>query len=526
MSRGDVLGLVLSYVYAFGLLFAVEAVGRRLMWQQRVTRKIIHIGAGLWVWGILALFDHWYLGIIPFATFIVLNYVFYRWQSFKAMDTTDSTPGTVYFALSITVLFVLLWRTGGVVDRVPIAAAATMAMTLGDATASLVGQRWGKHRYAFFGHTRTWEGTTAMAAVTWLSVAATLLWLPGSALSPNSIPWTVGEVWLVSLLGTIVAATAEAISPAGTDNLSVPVLSGFAMFVVGRVLAEVSAAALSVRFVVGLGLSGVVGLVAYQRKSLTPSGVFGAVLIGTTIFFGGGWAWGLVLITFFVLSSMLSHYKATIKEHLAAKFAKGGRRDLGQAVANGGAGALIAVAYLLYPEPVLWAAFVGAIATVNADTWATELGVLSKRSPRLVTTWETVEAGTSGGISLLGTLATLAGALSIGLAAMVYIAIDGSLGGSANAALGSDGVLGGMLLIPSAALGGLVGSLFDSLLGATVQAIYYSTARQKETERRIDPDGTPNDHVRGWRWLGNDGVNFGSSLVGAMVGALVWMWAF
>jgi phytol kinase len=76
MSQRDVIGLVASYVYAFGLLFVVEAVGRRLKWPQDFTRKIIHIGAGLWIWGLLALFEHWTIGLIPFATFIVLNYIF------------------------------------------------------------------------------------------------------------------------------------------------------------------------------------------------------------------------------------------------------------------------------------------------------------------------------------------------------------------------------------------------------------------------------------------------------------------
>lgn len=113
MSRGDVVGLVSSYLYAFGILFAVEAIGKRFKWEQAFTRKIIHIGAGLWIWGILYFFDHWTYGIIPFGTFIVLNYAFYRRQAFKAMDNVKSTPGTVYFALSITILFGILWRTGG-----------------------------------------------------------------------------------------------------------------------------------------------------------------------------------------------------------------------------------------------------------------------------------------------------------------------------------------------------------------------------------------------------------------------------
>jgi uncharacterized protein (TIGR00297 family) len=273
----------------------------------------------------------------------------------------------------------------------------------------------------------------------------------------------------------------------------------------------------------GLLVSGLIGLVAFRKKSLSRSGVAGAMIVGTAIFGFGGWVWGLLLIAFFVLSSALSHYKETTKARLAEKFAKGGQRDLGQALANGGGGALIALAFVFYPDAVMLAAYVGALATVNADTWATELGVLSARPPRLVTTWRTVEPGTSGGVSVLGTLATLAGALYMGVVAAILIALDGLFGGPVNTLLGSGGILGGMSLLPPAVLGGLAGAFFDSLLGATVQAIYYSEARQKETEKRIEPDGTSNVHVRGWRWLGNDGVNWISSLVGALIGAIVWM---
>ncbi len=269
----------------------------------------------------------------------------------------------------------------------------------------------------------------------------------------------------------------------------------------------------------GLILSGVISALAYRRGSLAPSGVTGAVLVGTLIFGFGGWVWGLILITFFVLSSLLSHYKEGQKEHVAIQFAKGGRRDLGQTLANGGLGALIALAYPVYPEPALLFAFLGAMAAVSADTWGTELGILNKRPPRLLTTWQPVAPGTSGGVSLLGTLASLGGALTIGLAAWVLMVLDGLLGGPGLAQAGVEGGLGGLRLLIVAGLAGLLGSLFDSLLGATVQAMYYSPGRQKLTEKRVDPDGTPNLHRRGWRWLGNDQVNLVSSLVGALVAA-------
>jgi uncharacterized protein (TIGR00297 family) len=267
---------------------------------------------------------------------------------------------------------------------------------------------------------------------------------------------------------------------------------------------------LLIQLAIGIILSGLIGLFAYRRGSLSKGGALGAVMVGTAIFGFGGVAWGLLLITFFVTSTLLSHYKAAAKEKLAEKFAKGHQRDLGQALANGGAGALIALASLASPgHPAMLAAFVGAMASVNADTWGTELGVLSKNPPRLITTWQPVEPGTSGGISLVGLFAKLGGSLLIGLAALAFFAIGRLLGGQTPAYL---------WLIPAAVVGGVAGAYFDSLLGATVQAIYYCPACDKETERHpIHLCGTETQYKRGWRWLNNDLVNFVSSLVGALV---------
>lgn len=271
-----------------------------------------------------------------------------------------------------------------------------------------------------------------------------------------------------------------------------------------------------VRIVLGLLFSTIIGALAYWRNSLTLSGWIGAVITGTLTFGFGGWAWGLLLITFFVSSSLLSHYKEAIKERRAAeKFAKGGQRDLGQALANGGAGGLLALGYgLLGEPPVLLAAFIGVMATVTADTWATELGVLSQHPPRLITTGRTVAPGTSGGITLVGTSAAMAGGFVIGTA-MVCFTIIGQL-------LNSQSLDPPWWVVPIALLSGLFGALVDSLMGATVQAMYrYPDGT--ETERTTGRDGTPTTFVRGWRWLTNDMVNLLSSLAGAIVAATLFV---
>ena len=105
------------------------------------------------------------------------------------------------------------------------------------------------------------------------------------------------------------------------------------------------------RLVAGLVLSALIGLVAYRKQALSGSGVAGAIMTGTCIFGFGGWVWGLTLIAFFVYGTLLSRFKEQQKEKIAAeKFEKGSRRDLGQALANGGLGTILAVLFFFSPN--------------------------------------------------------------------------------------------------------------------------------------------------------------------------------
>lgn len=262
----------------------------------------------------------------------------------------------------------------------------------------------------------------------------------------------------------------------------------------------------------GFAFSLAMGWGGYRRGALNAGGAAGAILVGAAVFGIGGWEWGVLLIAFFVSSSALSFYKARRKQRVALEFAKGHRRDLFQVLANGGLAALLAVARLLLDREgsTAWfAACAGSLAAVNADTWSTELGVLSPHPPRLITTGCQVEAGASGGVTWQGTAASLAGALLIGL-----------LGGIGLLILRRGIAAAGSLLL-AATVGGVAGSLFDSLLGATIQAIYRCDACDKETEQRVHRCGAETRLVRGQRWIGNDLVNLAASAAGALVAAAI-----
>ena len=159
----------------------------------------------MWVWGILALFDDWKIGLIPFATFIVLNYIFYRYTIFRAMDAEDSTPGTVYFAFSITLLYALFWRTDGSTDRATVATGGVMAMTWGDALASIVGGRWGRRSYTVWGHRRTFEGSAMMFLASFVALLITLVLLfsfKGEVIlaNPLTILWIAIPLFIQTML--------------------------------------------------------------------------------------------------------------------------------------------------------------------------------------------------------------------------------------------------------------------------------------------------------------------------------------
>ncbi len=252
-------------------------------------------------------------------------------------------------------------------------------------------------------------------------------------------------------------------------------------------------------------ISGLVAGVGARRGVLSNSGFAGGTLIGTAILGFGGWRWAFLLGLFFVSSSLLSRFQEERKRGVAEKFDKGSRRDWGQTMANGGVAAGAAAAAWWLPAPVWLPIFVGALATVTADTWATELGTLSSQPPRLVTSGRRVPPGTSGGVTAAGSASAAAGALAIGLAAGWLFPTLPFWQGA---------LIGG--------LAGLFGSYVDSGLGGTIQAIYTCEICGEETERRIH-HGRPARRRRGWSWLTNDWVNFLASLAGGGAAALIWI---
>ena len=173
------------------------------------------------------------------------------------------------------------------------------------------------------------------------------------------------------------------------------------------------------QLIIGFFLASIIAYLAYRARSLDRSGALAALVVGTIIFGLGGLRWAILLLTFFITSSGLSRAFNNRKKEASEKYAKGGQRDAGQVFGNGGIATLFVALHFFFPGASWpWLGFAASLAAVNADTWATELGVLNPTPPHLITNLrKAVEKGISGGVSWGGTLASLAGAGLIGLEA-------------------------------------------------------------------------------------------------------------
>lgn len=260
----------------------------------------------------------------------------------------------------------------------------------------------------------------------------------------------------------------------------------------------------------GFLISFLVGVVGEKKGWLTLDGVITFIIVTSLIFGFGGLLWFLAGLPVLITGSLLSDFRAKEKAFLREIFQKGTPRDAGQVFANGGVAAIIAIgSYFVPHKNLFFLAYLASLAVANADTWATEIGVLSKTKPRLTTTWRPVEPGTSGAISLLGTIAAFLGSLTIYLFSALLIVI-----GKVSLSISS-------IFIP-VIVGGIAGMFFDSLLGATIQGRYFCKKCKKFTEKSIHGCGSKTNLTGGCRWFTNDLVNVFSIAFGALIAFVLY----
>ncbi|OZM57686.1 hypothetical protein CIB95_04765 [Lottiidibacillus patelloidae] len=240
--------------------------------------------------------------------------------------------------------------------------------------------------------------------------------------------------------------------------------------------------------------------IGHRYQMLTRLGAVGTILVGFSVLIGFGYKGIFLLGAFFISSSFWSSYKKEKKVKVEEKIEKSAGRDFVQVVANGGLAAVCGFLYYLTKDNSLLAIFIASIAAANSDTWASELGVLSKKKPFLLLSGKETDPGTSGAVSSLGLLASLAGAFLIALLAMLLFSLP-------------------MPYLILFTIIGFMGSVIDTILGALLQRKFKCQVCGLETEKKMHCH-KETELLHGFIWISNDTVNFLSILFAGLLGGM------
>ena len=264
------------------------------------------------------------------------------------------------------------------------------------------------------------------------------------------------ESFLAITLCCLAITIAEAMSIRGSDNLSVPIAAFFFIEIFNIVNKQNFIIVFSFMTI----LIAIVLFYFYKRKHLSLDGFLSSTLMAGLILGFGGLKYIIPVAIFFVLSSLIS--KIGPKNLRKSKSG----RNIGQVFANGGVGLSLCVLSHFYQTQLIYFMFLASIAAANSDTWATEIGKLSKKRPKDIISGRSLSRGESGGITFIGLLGAISGSF--------IIAITGYLLNMNNSNL--------ILVFIS----GFLGSLFDSILGSTLQSrfILMNGKKIKEEKKR------------------------------------------
>jgi uncharacterized protein (TIGR00297 family) len=239
------------------------------------------------------------------------------------------------------------------------------------------------------------------------------------------------------------------------------------------------------------------GFAGYLERSLSINGAIAAVLVGLTVYFGFGVKGLLLLGIFFATSSYWSKYKSSAKKEIEDKLAKGTTRDWRQVLANGGGAALLSIIYFFQQDITWLIGFLVCISSSNSDTWASEIGTLSKSKPVYIRTFKRIDKGTSGAVSWLGTTAALLGSMLIAVSGTWLFQLE---------------VFHFIIIF----IFGFLGNIIDTIFGAYYQQVYHCSICGIETEKKVHCK-TSAKRIKGYHLVDNDMVNFLSGFIAALL---------
>lgn len=475
----NIIGIVISNVYVFACIGLASLVAKRQNGRTELSRKLIHILCGNWVFLTPLFPDLWGLLFVPFC-FIFVNLLNLKYSLFPAMERDEKNYGTVWYAASMCLLsaagFLLRCRT--------IPYIGLLILAYGDGFAALFGQKWGKTPLFSFAPNKTKVGSLTVGVAAFGITAASLVCFRKTGEIPDL---SLAMIFFIASLTALFSVFVEAAGTDGTDNLTLPIGAGlFATFCVYYG---------DTGYYLYLATAVLILALAYRLRAITVDAVVAALLTAMTLYALGGLFIGLALFAFFLLGSGVSKIRNAEKKE-AERYQEGeGGRNWKQVLCNSLPASVLVGIHAGTNDPRFLLLAFAAFSAAAADTFASELGMLSKGQVVHILTGKPVRKGLSGGVSVAGLGAALLGSTLLSL-----FVLSGF----------------GWKEMLFATVSGFVSCLVDSILGAAFQRKYRNDDGELQ-DRANAPEEIP---AKGFRFITNNTVNLMSLTFTAILGIL------
>ena len=462
--------------YLFSLLYGMfcilaSALAHRMGVKSVYTRKITHILVGF-EWVIL---NHYFGASIHFLiiclVFTLVICILHKTKLVPSLSSDEENSlGTIYYCIAMTVMSAIVLIFPEMMIPFGVGVVCT---SVGDGFAGVIGQIK-KHNIVIYGK-KTLFGFLSCFI---LSVASIFILLSAYKVEINPF-----YVILVSLF----AAELELFAQKGIDNITVTIGSAFLSFLF------ISFPSLILYYIAPILLTLPIVVLVYEKKALTKAGIILAIALDLVASIAFGNIGFVILIGFFGGSLIADKLKKRGKEHKKP-------RNAIQVLANGSLGIVFGILYLIFNSSIFLVAFASVFSEALADTASSGIGSRSEKAFD-VFRMKKVSAGTSGGISLIGTLSSL---------------ISAALIAGISAISPEIGFIEALIVLTS----GFLGSIFDSLLGSLLQGKYKCSICGEETEERVHCN-EKTTKISGLEWMNNSAVNFFSTLFASVVSIIL-----
>jgi len=219
MFQNDIVGIALVYIYVAILLIITEKIISNKY--PIASRKILHIMVGNIAFFLFIFETKEAMAFMAAGPFILFTFLMSPYSPIKSVKDKLSESGhglgLVYYAIAWTILAYFFF------DHTEIIAIGILAMSYGDGFASVIGVKFGEHKYKIFNDQKSFEGSIAMFIFTLILFVIALVYYE------ISFTFTM-FIYLVGI--SIVAAFVEGCTPKGLDNLSVPFVTAILYWIV------------------------------------------------------------------------------------------------------------------------------------------------------------------------------------------------------------------------------------------------------------------------------------------------------